>query len=58
METNTIDVSNLCSRKLWELLKHNHSTSEQTQRFILESELLKRSHYVSEIQQLRQHQQH
>ncbi len=46
-----IDVKNLCSRKLWELL--NEQQCGITARNACERELLERRHYLPELQQLR-----
>jgi hypothetical protein len=49
-QTN-VNVKNLCSRKLWELLK-NAEWQSNTERFAIESELSDRRHYVKELEQL------
>jgi hypothetical protein len=46
-----VNVKNLCSRKLWELLK-NAEWQSNTERFAIESELSDRRHYVKELEQL------
>ncbi|MFT6592220.1 MAG: hypothetical protein ACJAU3_000273 [Zhongshania sp.] len=50
-QTNDVNVKNLCSRKLWELLK-NAEWQSNTERFAIESELSDRRHYVKELEQL------
>ena len=49
--TTDIDVKNLCSRKLWELLRDHHTAGQA--RPAIEAELLARRHYVSELQQFK-----
>lgn len=48
-----IDVKNLCSRKLWEILlaKQNQQLSYQ-QRTHVEQELITRQHYLQELANL------
>lgn len=46
-----LDVSNLCSRKLWDLLNQNSLLDWQQQRVI--RELQTRRHYLDEIQSYR-----
>ena len=55
MENSTnIDVKNLCSRKLFELLsiRADRPLSLQ-QQYYVEQELLSRRHYIRELDQLR-----
>ena len=55
MNTNHIDVKNLCSSKLWEILKQKpRSTVSHLVRQRAEQELLVRRHYVEEISSLRE----
>lgn len=50
-----IDVKNLCSRKLWEILKIGHQQkSSRFQQARIEKELLTRQHYLQEISSLPQ----
>ena len=57
MEASNLNVENLCSRKLWEMLvEQQQATSPlygQLMHNRLESELLKRRHYVAELQALK-----
>ncbi len=46
-----INVKNLCSRKLWDLLK-NAEWHNAAQRFAIERELSGRRHYLRELEQL------
>ena len=46
-----INVKNLCSRKLWELLK-NAEWQTASERFAIEQELSGRRHYLEELQTL------
>ena len=46
-----IDVKNLCSRKLWELLRDQHTAGQV--RPAIEAELLARQHYVTELQRFK-----
>lgn len=56
MNTHTIDIKNLCSRKLWELLVENQQSAQKSiDNQILEQELLSRRHYLNELQKLRRH---
>lgn len=48
---NRIDVTNLCSRKLWDMLK-NADWQHDTEKRAIEIELSSRSHYQEELQQL------
>lgn len=50
---STIDVKNLCSRKLWEILivEQNQSLS-CNQRSQIEQELIIRRHYLQELAKL------
>jgi hypothetical protein len=50
METNPLDVKNLCSRKLWELAEM-HACDVDALGAIAE-ELQLRRHYLSELEQL------
>ncbi|WP_159267630.1 hypothetical protein [Zhongshania aliphaticivorans] len=50
-QSNDMNVKNLCSRKLWELLK-NAEWQSNTERFAIETELSDRRHYVEELEQL------
>lgn len=51
---DTIDVKNLCSRKLWELLNLRSSDRPNWHDCLLiEKELLAREHYLQELNQLR-----
>jgi hypothetical protein len=50
-----LNVKNLCSRKLWELIRDEGNNSS-LQKNNCEQELLVRNHYISELQQLRQQQ--
>jgi hypothetical protein len=45
---NNIDVTNLCSRKLWELLK-NAEWHNDGERFAIVRELSGRQHYLEEL---------
>lgn len=49
--SNAINVKNLCSRKLWELLK-NAEWQSRAEKFAIESELSGRRHYLRELEQL------
>jgi len=46
-QTQTIDVKNLCSRKLWELVANNEVGSQEL--VAIASELQLRRHYLQEI---------
>jgi len=50
-----INVKNLCSRKLWELISSPRNGLPVNQKSACEKELMARNHYLSELQQL-QHQ--
>jgi hypothetical protein len=50
-QSNDVNVKNLCSRKLWELLK-NAEWQTSSERFAIESELSGRRHYIKELEQL------
>jgi hypothetical protein len=50
-QNNDVNVKNLCSRKLWELLK-NAEWQNSSERFAIESELSGRRHYIRELEQL------
>jgi hypothetical protein len=50
-QSSNMNVKNLCSRKLWELLK-NAEWQSNTERFAIETELSGRRHYVKELEQL------
>ena len=45
---NTIDIDNLCSRKLWEILTVEQQLDRLEQQTI-EQELLARRHYIPEL---------
>ena len=49
----TINVKNLCSRKLWELLTEQQNNSRPNDKLACEAELLQRRHYTAELQRLR-----
>ncbi len=50
----TLDVKNLCSRKLFELLAAGEDPNlTRQQQHTVEQELLERHHYVRELQHLR-----
>jgi hypothetical protein len=56
MQTDrNIDVTNLCSRKLWEILtiEQQQNLSYQ-QKHQIEQELIARQHYLQELAKLRQ----
>ncbi len=55
MEANQASISNLCSRRLWELLLENQHQPENQS--LLESELRKRRHYLPELKKLAASQQ-
>lgn len=46
------NVKNLCSRRLWEMLK-NAEWHSHTERHAIESELSGRRHYLEELDQLK-----
>ena len=48
-----IDINNLCSRKLWEILTLNLPAHHQQKNHI-EQELITRSHYTNELESWRQ----
>jgi hypothetical protein len=48
--TNTFDVKNLCSRKLWELAERNSSDLDALG--AIAEELQLRRHYLNELEQL------
>ncbi|GAB3375757.1 hypothetical protein NCG89_03760 [Spongiibacter taiwanensis] len=50
-QNSEINVKNLCSRKLWELLK-NAEWQNNAERFAIEQELSGRRHYLRELKQL------
>lgn len=50
-QNQEINVKNLCSRKLWELLK-NAEWQDNAERFAIERELSGRRHYLEELKQL------
>ncbi|MDX1505521.1 MAG: hypothetical protein R3221_07375 [Spongiibacter sp.] len=50
-QTTEINVKNLCSRKLWEILK-NAEWQNSSQRFAIEQELSGRRHYLEELEGL------
>lgn len=50
-QENRIDVTNLCSRKLWDMLK-NADWQHDTEKRAIELELSSRRHYEKELQQL------
>lgn len=50
---NRIDLDNLCSRKLWEILTINQRLDRLEQESI-EQELLTRRHYIPELKNWRQ----
>ncbi len=50
-QNHRIDVKNLCSRKLWELLK-NAEWQSHRERFAIEQELFGRQHYIDELKSL------
>ncbi len=52
---STIDVKNLCSRKLWELLATEYPTPLNKQETThIEQELIARQHYMKELNKWRQ----
>lgn len=54
-DANTIDVKNLCSRKLWELLAIECPKQLDKQaKTHIEQELVARQHYVKELHHWRQ----
>ena len=60
-ETNhsTMNVNNLCSSKLWELLSRtSRSDISPLDRLRVERELIKRRHYLEELSRLRDQQRH
>ena len=48
-----IDINNLCSRKLWEILTLNLPAHHQQKNHIAQ-ELITRSHYTNELESWRQ----
>lgn len=50
-QNTEIDVKNLCSRKLWELLK-NAEWQSASEKFAIEQELSGRRHYIDELETL------
>ncbi|MFT4920615.1 MAG: hypothetical protein ACJA1T_000922 [Zhongshania aliphaticivorans] len=50
-QNQEVNVKNLCSRKLWELLK-NAEWQDKSERFAIERELSGRRHYIKELEQL------
>lgn len=48
--SQTIDVKNLCSRKLWELVAHREVSSQEM--LAIASELQLRRHYLQELETL------
>jgi hypothetical protein len=56
MQTDrNIDVTNLCSRKLWEILTVDQlQTLSYQQKHQIEQELITRQHYLQELAKLRQ----
>ena len=50
-QNTEINVKNLCSRKLWELLK-NAEWQTTSERFAIEQELSGRRHYLEELRSL------
>ena len=50
-QSTEINVKNLCSRKLWEILK-NAEWHNSSQRFAIEQELSGRRHYLEELKSL------
>ncbi|MDF1690733.1 MAG: hypothetical protein P1U47_00055 [Zhongshania sp.] len=50
-QNNDVNVKNLCSRKLWELLK-NAEWQDNSERFAIERELSGRRHYIEELEKL------
>ncbi|MEH6558558.1 MAG: hypothetical protein V7459_09410 [Oceanicoccus sp.] len=49
---NSLDVKNLCSRKLWEILAlSEHQADNYPQRLQITQELVTRKHYLREIKQ-------
>ncbi len=50
---NKIDINNLCSRKLWEILTINQRLNRLEQQ-IIEQELVTRQHYIPELSTWRQ----
>lgn len=50
-QSTEINVKNLCSRKLWEILK-NAEWNNSSQRFAIEQELSGRRHYLEELKSL------
>ena len=50
-QNREIDVKNLCSRKLWELLK-NAEWQSVSEKFAIEQELSGRRHYIDELETL------
>lgn len=50
LATNTVDVKNLCSRKLWELAESRAVAADALD--AIAEELQLRRHYLSELEQL------
>lgn len=48
--TTTLDVKNLCSRKLWELAESH--VSDRAALGVIAEELQRRRHYLAELEQL------
>ncbi len=49
-----IDVKNLCSRKLWELININSPSRVKSYQFkLIENELVARRHYLQELETLK-----
>lgn len=49
----SLDVKNLCSRKLFEILSSGGARLSGQQRHTVERELVARRHYLQEIQRMR-----
>ena len=50
--TTDLNVKNLCSRKLWELLSSPYNRLPVHQKSACEQELIARNHYLTELQKL------
>ncbi len=52
--SSKIDIDNLCSRKIWELLANNNITTiSHNEKKVLEQTLISRNHYLNELYQRR-----
>jgi hypothetical protein len=57
IENYDFDVKNLCSRKLWEILKDAEWQTEN-QKMAIEGELSSRKHYLDELSTLQDNSSH